>query len=124
MVAEDLQGLTEFCKTKAGTALRSVFTYSEEGGEVLYARDDVGSTYQDGGFQDLFDVAWDVHTTVLDREPEVQTLGEYRVTVHTFDSGFVMQFREAPGRGVAVAFDRSIGRNLHEFLLECESFLS
>jgi hypothetical protein len=61
---------------------------------------------------------------VLAETPYIETMGNYRVTVHTFDEAFVMQFRESRDEGVAVSFDRDIGRNLHEFLLECEGYLS
>ena len=100
-----------------------MFTYTEDSGEVLYARADVGAKHRDGGFEPLRRAAWAVHETVLAEAPNIETMGEYRVTVHTFDDAFVMQFRRSRDEGVAVSFDNDIGRNLHDFLLECEEYL-
>lgn len=119
----NLEELTRFCKTRAGEALRLVFTYTERSGDVLFARDDVRDIHRDGGFEPLRKAAWRVHDTVLTEAPYVETMGEYRVTVHTFDEAFVMQFRETAEEGVGVSFDREVGPNLHEFLLECEEYL-
>jgi len=99
------------------------FTYTEEGGEILYVRDDVREAHEQSGFETLRAAAWNVHESVLKEAPHIKTLGDYHVTVHTFDQAFVMQFRENPNEGIAVSFDREIGRNLHEFLLECEEYL-
>lgn len=123
MASRTLAELTKFCEERGGGTLRVVFTYTEENGEILYARRDIREAYQDGGFEPLRRAAWNVHETVLAETPHIETMGDYRVTVHTFDDAFVMQFRKDSDEGVAVSFDREIGRNLHEFLLECEEYL-
>lgn len=123
MTSRNLAELTKFCRERGGGALRLVFTYTEESGEILFAREDIRETHQNGGFVPLRRAAWNVHETILAEAPHIETMGDYRVTVHTFDQAFVMQFRESADQGVAVSFDRGIGRNLHEFLLECEEHL-
>lgn len=123
MASRNLAELTKFCKDRGGGTLRIAFTYTEDGGEVLYAREDIEEIHRHDGFEPLRRAAWNVHETVLAETPHIETMGDYRVTVHTFDDAFVMQFRESPEEGVAVSFDREIGRNLHEFLLECEEYL-
>lgn len=120
----NLEELAEFCRVEGRGSLRGVFTYRADGGDVVYAREDLEEVYGGEGFVGLREAAWEVHETVLEEAPNVRTLGKYRVTVHTFDQGFVMQFRESPEEGVAVVFDRDVGRNLHEFLLECEDYLA
>ncbi|MFT4946582.1 MAG: hypothetical protein ACI8TL_000818, partial [Natronomonas sp.] len=90
---------------------------------VLFAREDIQQSHQNRGFEPLREAAWNVHETVLVEAPHIKTMGDYHVTVHTFDQAFVMQFRESAAEGVAVSFDREIGRNLHDFLLECEEYL-
>lgn len=122
MPSNNVQELADFCRERAGGTLRAVFRYTEDGGDVVYAREDVEAAYRDG-FERLRSAAWEVHQTVLAQAPKVRTLGEYRVTVHTFEEAFVMQFRETDEAGTAIVFDREIGRSLHEFLLECEDYL-
>lgn len=123
MAGTNLAELTEYCKERGGGTLRVVFTYTDDSGEILYARGDIGEKHRESGFEPLRRAAWAVHETVLAEAPRIETMGDYRVTVHTFDEAFVMQFRESPDEGVAVSFDREIGRDLHEFLLECEEHL-
>ncbi|GAA0291718.1 hypothetical protein GCM10009066_02780 [Halarchaeum salinum] len=72
---------------------------------------------------ELHRAAQEVHETVLTNAPHIETMGNYRATVHTFDDAFVVQFRESSEQGVAISFDRDIGRNLHEFMPECEAYL-
>jgi|GEM_PF-5853019 len=123
MASRNLTELTKFCEEQADGSLRLVFTYTEESGEILYAREDVREAHRESGFGPLHGAAWEIHNTVLANAPHIETMGDYRATVHTFDEAFVVQFRESPERGVAISFDRDIGRNLHEFLLECEKYL-
>lgn len=123
MASGRLADFTEFCKERSGGSLRLVFTYTEDEGEILFAREDIREAHREIGFVPLRKAAWNVHETVLAEAPYIETMGDYRVTVHTFDEAFVMQFREDDDEGVAVSFDRDVGRDLHEFLLECEDYL-
>lgn len=125
MVSDDAVALTRYCKTRAGDALRAVFTYSEESGELVYAKPEMRAAYREGrGFESLCNAAWAVQSTIQEHEPANRTLGQYRVTVHTFEEAFVMQFRGGRGKGIAVFFDQEIGQNLHEFLMSCERQIS
>jgi hypothetical protein len=53
MASRNLAELTKFCKKRSGETLRLAFTYTEDGGEILYTRDDIRETHQDGGFEPL-----------------------------------------------------------------------
>lgn len=123
VVDERIQDLVEHCRREAGAQFQSLFTYEEESAEPYYVREDVKPAFRGGGFQQFQEAAWAVHTTVLEEAPKAEVLGEYRATVHTFDSAFAIQFRISDEEGVVVTFDRNIGRNLHSFLVECENYL-
>lgn len=118
-----LEELTAYCQQAGGDSLQSVFTMTADSGEVHYIRDDMRAAFSSGGFERFREAAWEVHDTVLVEAPKIQVLGGYRVTVHTFERAFAMQFRISNDQGLVITFDRDIGRNLHEFLLECERFL-
>lgn len=122
-MASKVAGLTSHCQRTAGDSLQSVFTMTAESGEVHYIRDDMKEAFSQGGFERFRKAAWAVHDTVLAEAPKIRVLGGYRVTVHTFENAFAMQFRVSEDQGLVVTFDRDIGRNLHEFLLECEQYL-
>lgn len=120
---ETYDELREYCQDQAGRSLQSIFTYTENSAELYYVRDDMEDAFRGGGFQAFQEAAWAVHTTILEEEVKVEVLGGYRATVHTFETAFAIQFRIDDGEGLVVTFDRDIGRNLHQFLIECERYI-
>ncbi|MFB6170433.1 MAG: hypothetical protein ABEJ06_04715 [Haloarculaceae archaeon] len=120
---ERYRRLADYCHEQAGDSLQSLFTYTEDSAEPYHVREDRKEAFRSGGFEQFQKAAWEVHTTVLEEAPKVDVLGDYRATVHTFETAFAIQFRISDDEGVVVTFDRDIGRNLHEFLLECEHFI-
>lgn len=120
---ESYERLAAYCREQTDGSLQSVFTYTEDSAEPYYVREDMQEAFRSGGFQQFQEAAWAIHTTVLEHAPKVDVLGEYRATVHTFDTAFAIQFRITDDEGLVVTFDRDIGRNLHQFLLECERYI-
>jgi len=117
------QRLTAYCQHEAGDSLVSVFSYSESDAQLHYAREDMETEFLEGGLEQFQQAVWAIHMNVLEEAPKVEVFGDYRATVHTFDTAFCIQFRVEEDEGVVVTFDRNIGRNLHQFLLECERYL-
>lgn len=120
---ERYEQLTEYCQKEAGDSVQSMFTYRKDSAEPYYVRDDMQEAFRGGGFQQFQEAAWAVHDTVLEEAPKIEVLGDYRATVHTFDTAFAIQFKISDDEGIVVTFDRDIGRNLHQFLLECEQYI-
>jgi len=120
---ENIRELVKYCQAEAGQQFQSLFTYTEESAKPYYVRGDMRPSFREGGFQRFQEAAWEVHATLLEQAPKAEVLGDYRATVHTFDTAFVIQFRIDDDEGVVATFDRNIGRNLHSFLVECENYI-
>ncbi|MFB6172483.1 MAG: hypothetical protein ABEJ23_08100 [Haloarculaceae archaeon] len=111
--------LTRYCREQVGESLLSVFSYTEGAAELHYVHEDLKAEFRGGGLSRYQEAVWAIHTSVLQEAPKVEVFGNYRATVHAFERAFSVQFR-VDDAFVVVALDREVGRNLHQFLLECE----
>src|SRR6056297_1653070 len=98
------EALTEFLRERVGDHLRSVIYYDDDGGEVLYVRDDVADQYTD---DDIDQVVRDVRLEAVEK-PHQESLYEHgplNCTVRSFDDAVEMHFPHDETSGTAVALD-------------------
>ncbi|MFP4632004.1 MAG: hypothetical protein ACLFMT_01035 [Halobacteriales archaeon] len=113
--------LTEYVRSQAHDALRTVFYYEGADGELLYVRPDVAGEVEDGvermhGF--LRDALEDRSTL-----ESICELGLVRGSVRILDDGFLLHFPLGDDSGWAITVDRHGGRKLPEIVDYCRNRL-
>lgn len=116
------ESLASYCLGRTSGELRSVFTYTTEGGEVVYLRDDVAEERARDSFEGLMRGALAVHrgTEEVRHESPETSLGHYEALIHLFENAYAFQFPLDENRGFIASFDKEIGQELHGFAQQCQ----
>ena len=112
------EALTEFLRNRVGDHLRSVIYYDDDGGEVLYVRDDVADQYTD---DDIDQVVRDVRLEAVEK-PHQESLYEHgplNCTVRSFEDAVEMHFPHDETSGTAVALDGEVFAIHNTFIGQC-----
>ncbi|MFC7080377.1 DUF7522 family protein [Halorussus caseinilyticus] len=112
------EALTEFLRNRVGDHLRSVIYYDDDGGEVLYVREDVADQYTD---DDIDQVVRDVRLEAVEK-PHQESLYEHgplNCTVRSFDDAVEMHFPHDETSGTAVALDGEVFAIHGTFIGQC-----
>lgn len=115
---EASEGLTEFLKERVGNHLRSVIFYDNNGGEVLYVRDDVADEYSEN---DIEEVVRDVRLEAVEK-PHQESLyshGPLNCTLRSFDDAVELHFPHDETSGTAVALDGEVFPMHNTFVSRC-----
>lgn len=110
--------LTNHCRNEVDKRLQTVFIYSPDGGEIVFAREDVREESERADFIEFSRAAFGVSEAVsgLDTNAEV---GEHLVTIHQFENIFAFQFVLNQREGIVASFDVGLGSELEQFSEEC-----
>ncbi|UPV73825.1 hypothetical protein M0R89_14925 [Halorussus limi] len=112
------EALTEFLRARVGDHLRSVIYYDDDGGEVLYVRDDVADEYTDG---DIREVVRDVRLEAVEKphQEDLYAHGPLNCTVRSFEDAVEMHFPHDETSGTAVALDGEVFAMHNTFIGQC-----
>lgn len=113
--------LCEFVEDRVGDSLRGMVFYDESDWEAVYIRPDLATQELRAGLDDICDRARDARSLI--READYPPLGATAATVEVHENGVVLHFPEEPGSGTLVSIDRSVARDLSEFVVECTEVL-
>jgi hypothetical protein len=118
MSTSSAEALTEFLRDHVGNHLRSVIYYDEDGGEVLYVRDDVADQYTD---DDVEQVVRDVRLEAVDKshQEDLYAHGPLNATVRCFEDAVEMHFPHDETSGTAVALDGEVFAIHNTFIGRC-----
>lgn len=116
------EALASYCLERTSGELRSVFTYTSEGGQIVYLRDDIVEEHVRDSFEGLMEGALAVHrgSNEVRSEAPGTSLGAYESIIHLFENAYAFQFPLDEDRGFIVSFDKAIGQKLHEFARQCQ----
>lgn len=112
------EALTEFLEEYVGDHLRSVIHYDEDGGEILYVRDDVADKYTE---KEVEKIVRDVRLEAVEK-PHQESLyahGPLNVTVRSFEDAVEMHFPNDETSGTAVALDGEVFAIHNTFIGQC-----
>ncbi|WP_135826127.1 DUF7522 family protein [Halorussus ruber] len=112
------EALAEFLKARVGDHLRSVIFYDDEGGEVVYVRDDVADQYTD---EDVAEVVRDVRLEAVDKphQESLYTHGSLECTLRSFGDAVELHFPHDETCGTAVALDSEVFPMHNTFVERC-----
>jgi hypothetical protein len=116
------QRLCEFIQDRVGDSLRGVIRYDETDWDAVYVRSDLATRELQVGLTDICDRARSARS--LFREADYPPLGETAATVEVHENGVALHFPEGPECGTLVSLDRSVARDLTEFVVECSELLA
>ncbi|WP_128478259.1 DUF7522 family protein [Halorussus pelagicus] len=109
------EALTEFLQEQVGDYLRSVIYYDDDGGDILYVREDVADQYTD---DDIDEVVRDVRLEAVEKphQEDLYSHGPLNYTVRSFEDAVEMHFLHDETTGTAVALDREIFASHNTFI--------
>lgn len=112
--------LQQFCRHRAGDALRAVMTYRNGGLEFQYVRTDLRPTLQDSETQHrVGELAWENHVRRRELFDQLPETGDIEAVVFSLERAFVIQFPETDDGGLLASFDADAGRFLGDFIDDC-----
>lgn len=117
MVDDMHRELVAYLRSQAGDYLRGVATYDSEEYSVVYLRDDLRTQH----FKSELDRMYEY----LSRESRVREqrafpFGSLDGTLRLFEDAIVLHYPGTQERGTVITLDPEVGRNLTEFMRECE----
>lgn len=112
------EALTEFLTDRVGDHLRSVLRYDEDGGELVYVRDDVAERYSTAEIKRVFQ---DVRLEGMGKphQEDLYDHGSLNCTVRSFDDAVEMYFPRDETTGVAVSLDGEVFAINNTFIGKC-----
>ncbi|WP_135851146.1 DUF7522 family protein [Halorussus salinus] len=118
MSVTSAEALTTFLRDRVGDHLRSVIYYDDDGGDVLYVRDDVADEYTE---RDIKEVVRDVRLEAVEKphQEDLYAHGPLNYTVRSFEDAVEMHFLHDETSGTAVALDREVFASHDTFIGEC-----
>jgi hypothetical protein len=118
MSVTSAESLTEFLKERVDDHLRSVIYYDDDGGDVLYVRDDVADEYTE---RDVAEVVRDVRLEAVEKphQEDLYAHGSLNYTVRSFEDAVEMHFLHDETSGTAVALDGEVFASHDTFIGEC-----
>ena len=110
--------LVEFLRDAVGDHLRSVLYYDDDGGDLLYMRDDVADDYS---HREREDVLRDMRLEAIERvhQEDLYVHGSLNCTVRCFDDAVEMHFAHGDTSGTAVALDSEVFAVHNTFIGQC-----
>lgn len=118
MSVTSAEALTTFLRDRVGDNLRSVIYYDDDGGDVLYVRDDVADEYTE---TDVEEVVRDVRLEAVEKphQEDLYAHGPLNYTVRWFEDAVEMHFLHDETSGTAVALDREVFAIHDTFIGQC-----
>jgi len=118
MSVASAEALTEFLRERVGDHLRSVIYYDDDGGEVLYVREDVADQYTT---DDIENVVRDVRLEAVEKphQEDLYSHGPLNCTVRSFEDAVEMHFPHDETSGTAVALDGEVFAIHNTFIGQC-----
>ncbi|WP_435181878.1 DUF7522 family protein [Halorussus sp. AFM4] len=108
--------LTAFVRDSTGASLRGVYRYHAEGYEVQYVRPDLRREGVDAEIARAID---HLRNESRAREQRAFPYDGFNGTVRSFEEAVVLHFPLRQERGVVVALDTDVARQLDGFMREC-----
>ena len=116
MPRANVDELASFLRDSTGESLRVVCRYDADDREVLHVRPDLRHGTFDAEIARVVD---HLRNESRAREQREFPYNELNGTVRSFDEAVVMHFPLPRERGVVVALDADVARQLNEFMREC-----
>lgn len=117
---DDVARLVEHCRERAGEQCRGVIRYTEDDFEVEYLREELQGRYTKADLAGIVSLCRQIQESRSNRNTGELPLGESESGVLTYERGIVIQIPVSQSSGVLASFDRGVGRNMLEFINECQ----
>jgi len=119
MLSERAARLARFCRDRGGGNLRVVVGYDAEEYVVAHATDAVRERYTSDDVHRLVEAYRSVHERLWTPAVADSPLGTADATVHHHGDALVVHLMPDAECGYLVAFDRTVGSDLADFVDEC-----
>ena len=115
-----LNEFVTYLQDRVGDSLRAVGRYNADGVELGYVRDDLSKS---AVTERLETVANNI-TDTWSNETPLEALGRAYTSLQIREKAIILHISRSPGSGVIFAVEPEIGRDLRDFVVACNRFIS
>lgn len=113
--------LAEYCRERLGDSLRAVGYHSGESVEVVHIRDNLVEQYPPEDVEKFIDSSRRIHR---DLEGMDRRMGTPEASLHVLQDGLIVQFHFEGDDVIFLSIDRDVGRNLTQFIQDCQDAMT